>query len=191
MESASVGWGCVDRSEVEATMALHTAAVSFSQRTPAIARAQASNLLDHIRLSLEQAAHQKALHGAMGKPSDRVLFLIGHDTNQENIAGLLHLTWIIDGRQDDTPPGGALIFELWRNRSNGHYSVRTHFTAQTLEQMRASTPLTASNPPERVPVFIPGCSHADMSCPLGSFLRTLEQASGTTLLSKHGRMNGD
>jgi 4-phytase / acid phosphatase len=177
MNSASVGWGCVHSSEIQAFMALHTAATDFTQRTPEIARAQASNLLDHIRLSLQQAADQKILRGAIGKPSDRALFLIGHDTNQENIAGLLNLTWIIEGRRDDTPPGGALIFELWRNRTNGQYSVRTYFTAQTLEQMRASTPLTASNPPQRVPVFIPSCSEADMSCPLGSFLHLLEQDS--------------
>jgi 4-phytase/acid phosphatase len=177
MESASVGWGCVHRSEIQAFLALHTAAVDFSQRTPEIACAQASSLLNHIRLSIQQAANHKAIRGAIGKPSDHALFLIGHDTNQENIAGLLNLTWIIDGRRDDTPPGGALIFELWRNHSSGQYSVRSYFTAQTLEQMRASTPLSASNPPERVPVFIPGCSEADMSCPLDSFLRLLGQAS--------------
>ena len=33
---------------------------------------------------------------------DRALFLIGHDTNLSNIAGLLNLTWIFDGRRDDT-----------------------------------------------------------------------------------------
>jgi len=77
-----------------------------------------------------------------------------------------------------------LMIELWRKRSSGQYSVRTYFTAQTLEQMRASTPLTASNPPERAAVFIPGCSHADMSCPLASFLRILEQASEPAVLPK-------
>jgi len=177
MDEANVGWSCIHRSELQEFVALHTALVDLSQRTPQIARAQASNLLDSIRLSIQQAASQKALHGAIGKPSDRALFLIGHDTNQENIAGLLSLNWMIDGRRDDTPPGGALIFELWRSRSNQEYSVRTYFTAQTLDQMRSSAPLTLSNPPQRVPVFIPACSRADMSCPLASFLRILEQAS--------------
>lgn len=177
MDGASVGWGCAHHSEIQTVMALHTAATDFTQRTPEIARAQASNLLDHIRLSIQQAADQRAIHGAMGKPSDRALFLIGHDTNQENIAGLLNLTWIIDGRLDDTPPGGAFVFELWQNSVTRQYSVRTYFTAQTLEQMRSSTPLTASNPPERVPLFIPACSEADMSCTLDSFLNLLKQES--------------
>jgi 4-phytase/acid phosphatase len=151
--------------------------MDFTQRTPEIARAQASNLLSGIRFSIQQAADRRAIHGALGKPSDRALFLIGHDTNQENIAGLLNLAWIIDGRLDDTPPGGALIFELWQNRATRQYSVRTYFTAQTLEQMRSSTSLTASNPAERIPVFIPGCSESDMSCTLDSFLHLLMQES--------------
>lgn len=177
MDGARVGWGCVHRSEIESMMALHEAATDFTQRTPEIARAQASNLLNHIRLSIQQVADQRSIPGAIGNPSDRALFLIGHDTNQENIAGLLNLTWIIDGRRDDTPPGGALIFELWQNGVNGQYSVRTYFTAQTLDQMRTSTPLTLSNPPQRVPIFIPGCSEADMSCALGSFLHLLQQTA--------------
>ena len=176
MDAANVGWGCVQSSGVKQFLALHSAAVEFSQRTPEIARPQAHRLLNQIRLALQQAADQKSLRGAIGNPSDRVLFLIGHDTNQENIAGLLNLTWIIDGRRDDTPPGGAILFELWRNRSTRQYSVRIDYTAQTLDQMRESTPLTASTPPERIPVFIPGCSRADMSCSLGSFLTILEKA---------------
>jgi 4-phytase/acid phosphatase len=178
MDNADVGWGCVHRSEIESLMILHTAATDFTQRTPEIARAQASNLLRRIRLSIQQAVDQKPIPDALGKPSDRALFLIGHDTNQENIAGLLNLTWIIDGRRNDTPPGGALIFELWKSRSNGQYSVRTYFTTQTLNQMRELTPLTASNPPQHVSVFIPGCSQADMSCSMRSFLHLIEQESG-------------
>jgi 4-phytase/acid phosphatase len=91
---------------------------------------------------------------------------------------------MIDGRRDDTPPGGALLFELWRSRSAGEFSVRTYFTAQTLDQMRSSAPLTLSNPPQRVPVFIPGCSRADMSCALDSFLRILKQASRPRVITE-------
>ena len=35
--------------------------------------------------------------GALSKPADRALFLIGHDTNIINMAGALYLTWIVDG----------------------------------------------------------------------------------------------
>jgi 4-phytase/acid phosphatase len=175
MDKANVGWGCAGPAEIAAAIELHAAATDFTQRTPAIARAQAANLLNRIRLSIEQAVGRKVVAGSLGKPEDRVLFLVGHDTNQENVAGLLNLTWIIDGRRDDTPPGGALVFEVWRNRSTESYSVRTYFTAQTLEQMRGSIPLTGSQAPERVPIFIPGCSGNDMSCDVKDFLNLLRR----------------
>jgi 4-phytase/acid phosphatase len=177
MDAASVGWGCVHRDELQSLMTLHSAATDFTQRTPEIARAQASNLLDHIRLSLQQAAGQKPVPGAIGKPSDRALYLIGHDTNIENVAGLLNLTWIADGRRDDTPPGSALVFELWQKRSTGEYSVRAYFTAQTLEQMRSSAPLSPANPIARVSVSLPGCLASDLSCPLPVFFHLLDQVT--------------
>jgi 4-phytase/acid phosphatase len=134
-------------------------------------------LPNHIRLSLQQAAGQKPVPGAIGKPSDRALYLIGHDINIENIAGLLNLTWIADGRRDDTPPGSALVFELWQKRSTGEYSVRTYFTAQTLEQMRSSAPLSPTNPIARISVSLPGCLASDLSCPLPVFFHLLDQVT--------------
>jgi 4-phytase/acid phosphatase len=175
MDKTKVGWGCVGRSELDSLMTLHTAATDFTQRTPEIARAQASGLLEHIGLSMEQAISRKPVPGALGKPTDLALFLVGHDTNQENVAGMLNLTWIIDGRRDDTPPGGALVFEVWRDRSAGSYSVRTYFTAQTLDQMRDSVSLGGTQAPARVPVSVPGCSREDMSCDLHSFITLLQR----------------
>lgn len=175
MDKAKVGWGCVGRAELESLMDLHTASTDFAQRTPEIARAQASGLLERIGRSIEQALARKPIQGAIGRPSDLVLFLVGHDTNQENVAAMLGLTWIVDGRRDDTPPGGSLIFEVWRARATGAYSVRTYFTAQTLDQMRDSIPLTPSQAPDRVPVFIPACSGKDMACDVHSFISLLER----------------
>ena len=175
MDKNDVGWGCVGRSELQSLMNLHTAATDFGQRTPEIARAQASRLLQRIGLSMEQAVTRKLTAGAIGKPADRALFLIGHDTNQENVAGMLNLTWIVDGRRDDTPPGGAIVFELWHTRSTNSDAVRAYFTAQTLDQMRDATPLSESQAPARVPIFIPGCSRQDMSCDFRTFLRLLSR----------------
>jgi len=176
MDDSNVGWGCVDGAKLRSLMELHTAASDFSQRTSVIARTRASNLLDHVRRALEQAATGKPIAGAPSALDDRALFLIGHDTNLSNIAGLLNLTWILDGRRDDTPPGGALIFELWRTRATGSYFVQTYYSAQTLEQMRSAAPLTSSNPPPRVRIYMPGCSREDLSCSWDSFSENLKQA---------------
>lgn len=83
------------------------------------------------------------------------------------------MSWLIDGRRDDAPPGGALVFELWQAHGTGAYSVRTFYTAQTLDQMRTATPLSLANPPERLAVFVPGCSRADCSCEWKTFQQTV------------------
>jgi 4-phytase/acid phosphatase len=168
LSAAKVGWGCADGAEVRALMQLHTAASDFAQRTPAVARMYAATLLSQITKALEQNATGKAVAGAPGKPGDRVLLLVGHDTNIGTVAGALGLTWIIDGRRDDTPPGGALVFGLWRSRE-GKLSVRVSYTAQTLEQMRTTQALSAEHPPADAPVYLSGCSGRDASCGWGDF----------------------
>ncbi len=173
MDPSQVGWGCVNGTNLRPLLELHTAASEFSQRPKPIARAQASNLLQQILLSLSQAATGKPQAGAISRVNDRALFLIGHDTNIASIAGLLDLHWIADGRRDDTPPGGALVFELWQPADGGEDFVRVDYTTQTLEQMRSETVPTSQNLPVRVPVFIPACSRADCSCSLQDFERAL------------------
>lgn len=174
MDANNVGWGRLDLQKLRELLQLHEASEDIERRTPYIARIQSSNLLAHILDSMRQAVAAKPVNGALTKPGDHLLILIGHDTNLSNIAGSLGLNWLIDGRRDDTPPGGALVFELWKANHTGAYSVRTFYTAQTLNQMRNATPLSIVDPPERVPVFVPGCSRADLSCPWNAFQQTVQ-----------------
>jgi 4-phytase / acid phosphatase len=176
MSGTDLGWGCLDEAGLRQAMELHDAEEDYADRTPVIARMHASNLLDEIANALKQNAAGKSVAGAPGKPDDRVLFLVGHDTNIATVAGLLGLDWIIDGRRNDTPPGGALVFELWR-QSSGGYKIRVYYTAQTLRQMREAQPLTMANPPAKAPVFVPGCSAEDVSCDLDAFTAVLRNAS--------------
>lgn len=169
------GWGRVDLKKLRELMDLHTASADIERRTSYIARAQAANMLDRILNSMQQAITQRPIAGSLTKSSDRLLILVGHDTNLANIAGTLDLNWLFDDRRDDTPPGGVLIFELWQ-KPGAEFSVRAYFTAQTLDQMRNATPLTLSAPPDRVPVFVPGCSRADQSCSWTRFESTVRAA---------------
>lgn len=168
-----VGWGRVDLATLKQLMDLHTAASDLTRRTSYLATVQASNTLSHILDTLQQAVTGKDVPGAMGKAGDRVVVLVGHDTNLANMAGMLNLNWVIDGRRDDTPPGGALVFELWQDADA--YEVRTYYTAQTLEQMRAVTPLSLEKPPARANIFVPGCSQggANFPCDWKAFQQTL------------------
>jgi 4-phytase/acid phosphatase len=173
MDTANVGWGRVDAKKLRELLQLHTASEDISGRTEYIARGQSSNLMFHVLASMVQATNGVSAPGALTRPGDRLLILVGHDTNLANISGTLHLSWLIDGRMDDTPPGGALIFEMWKQRDSALYFVRTYYTAQTLDQMRNATPLSLAHPPESAPVFIPGCGQADGSCAWEAFQQTL------------------
>jgi 4-phytase/acid phosphatase len=182
MDATQVGWGRVDLNKLREVLQLHTAEEDIAQRTGYIAHAQASNLLAHILDSMQQAVDGHAVAGALTRPGDRLLILVGHDTNLANIGGALGLSWLEDGRRDDTPPGGALVFELWKKRDAAEYSVRTFYTAQTLEQMRNATRLSLTTPPERVPVFMPGCSRADGSCSWKSFQQAVQAGTDSAFV---------
>jgi 4-phytase / acid phosphatase len=127
---------------------------------------------------MEQAAGGLPVAGSVGEVGDRLVVIVGHDTNISNVAGLLGISWLLDGYQpNDTSPGGALVFELWQ-QAEGDMAVRSYYVAQSLEQMRKAAPLTLDSPPLKSPIFVPGCSAADenMACPWKAFQRTIESA---------------
>ena len=126
-----VGWGRVDIATLRELLALHTAASDLGRRSSYLATAQASNALAHILDTLQQAVTGKEVPGALGKLGDYAVILVGHDTNLANIAGTLNLNWLVDGRRDDTPPGGALVFELWEQPGTSTYEVRASHCADS------------------------------------------------------------
>jgi 4-phytase / acid phosphatase len=178
IEGKDLGWGRLDAGKLLEIMRLHAAYADLARQTPYIARLKGSNLLSHVLHSLEQAASNSSVTGSLGKVGDRVLIIVGHDANISNIAGMLGISWLLDGYEpNDTPPGGALVFELWQ-QPEGEMAVSTSYIAQSLEQMRKTTPLTLESPPLKSPIFVPGCSTADqkMTCPWKAFQRTIESA---------------
>jgi 4-phytase / acid phosphatase len=167
MPYRDVGWGRVDEAKMRSLMAIHAAETDLLQRTPYIARAQASNLLAHILYTLEQAEQQKSVAGAIGTPDDKVVFLVGHDTNIDNVAGLVDAHWLVDGYQrDDAAQGGAFVFELWQ-RAGHEDAVRSYYIVETPHQMREALPLSLKMPPPKAGVFLPGCSQSRDSAPCG------------------------
>jgi 4-phytase / acid phosphatase len=177
MASSDVGWGCVNGSEVRKLINLHMEASDLAQRTPAVAMPQASALLRVIDQSILQAITGRAAAGAEGRSGDKLLLLVGHDTNLLNLAGALNLNWKLDGRRNDTPPGSALVFEVWENRREGTYSVEVFFTSQTLEQMRDATALSEKNPPPKVIVSVRTCSRRPGGHEVSCFAHAPEYAS--------------
>ena len=161
MRGPALGWGRLTPENLNRVLELHAVYTDLMRRTPYIARARGSNLLAHVLRSMEQAVDGKPVAGALGQPGDVLLVLSGHDTNQSNLSGMLGLSWSLPGYQpDDTPPGGALVFTLWRDPDTGGYFVKLQYVAQTLDQMRNAEPLSISAPPESQSLPIPGCEAA-------------------------------
>ena len=153
-----VGWGRVNKSNLRDILFLQDLGVDLGLRTPYLARAAASNLMSHMLKSMQQAVLGKAVPGAFGKPTDKGLFVIGHDSDISRFGGMLGVDWLLEGYQPNSrPPGGALVFEIWRDAA-GKRTVQLYIVAQTLDQLRNATPLTLEAPPGRANIFIPGCS---------------------------------
>jgi len=111
---------------------------------------------------------------------NRLIVIVGHDTNITNIAGMLDLFWLIPGYQrDDTPPGGALVFELWCAPAGRDCAVHTYYMAQAPDQLREARALSLESPPAKVKVFVPACSgnDEDYSCSWSDFDHAVEAAS--------------
>jgi 4-phytase/acid phosphatase len=182
LQGTNLGWGRLTKENLLQVLELHAAYADLTRRTPYLAQARGSNLLMHVLLSIEQAATQRPVSGAIGNPGDTLLILAGHDTNISNISGILNLSWKLPGYQpDDTPPGGALIFSLWQEPASLRLFVKTQYLAQSFDQMRNAIPLSLSSPPAAQEIMIPGCkSEAKQhttACSWQSFQAILQHAT--------------
>ena len=108
--------------------ALHTLKSDLTTQTPYTSRAQGSNLLAHVVATIDQAASGSRNGKTRAPMSARFIAFVGHDTNLSALAGLLRLHWLMAGYQsDDTPPGGALVFEVYAPAGTHEAFVRTYF----------------------------------------------------------------
>ncbi len=175
MPMADVGWGRVDAPTLLWLSQLHMLKYIVTTETSYTATAQGSNLLATLGATIDQSADGKRRAQTPVPPGVRFAAFVGHDTNLETLAGMLHVSWLIPGYQpNDTPPGGALVFELYAppSGSSGAF-VRILFSAQTLDELRSGTSLRNAAP-LMVPVFLPGCPSFD--CPLTTFDSVLDRA---------------
>ncbi len=181
MPLADVGWGQVDEAELRRLIALHTHYFDLMHRTPALASLESSPMLLDVTRTLQQAVESRQVEGALGPPQDKLVFIVGHDTNLTGIAGLLGLHWVLDGRPDDTSPGTELVFELWQS-PQGEYAVRTLLRQQTLRQMRELQPLSVAHPPGQVVLQPHGCAVG--ACSWMTFQRLVDTSTAASASAK-------
>jgi 4-phytase/acid phosphatase len=159
MQGSRLGWGRLTKERLYNVLELHRVYADLMRRTPYLAGERGSNLLAHVLASLKQAVSGTGAPGAIGPPGSALLILLGHDTNLSNLSWMLNLSWNLPGYQsDETPPGAALIFSLWRDPASGQMSVRARYLAATLDQMRAADVLTLTHPPPSQSLSLPGCA---------------------------------
>jgi 4-phytase/acid phosphatase len=169
-----VAWKSVSASapdQINALLKLHDLQFNLLQRTPYLAKRQGSALVQQVLETLRQTVDGKA---SLMRPVPReakLVIYVGHDTNLANIGGILGVDWDFkSGLGDKTPPAGAMVFELLRDAPGARF-VKMAYYAQTLDQMRAATPLTPELPPDRADIAIKFCSspQQDGACPWAGF----------------------
>jgi len=159
----------------------------FQERVPYIARRGASNILNQILLALEAGAGPAPVDADAALAAAKLVLFVGSDTQVAEIGGILEAHWQLRGYLDDeTPPGGGLVFELLQDPVTRAQFVQLVFVAQTLDQIRAASTLGASNPPNYVPVLVPGCEGArpEGACPIAHFIKLARSKMDMTAVAK-------
>ena len=183
-----VGWGRAATAEAVIRLSeLRKIKYEYQERVPYIARRGASNILNQMLLALEAGAGLQPADADKGLVDANLVLFVGSDTQIAEIGGILDAHWQLQGYLDDeTPPGGGLVFELLQEPATGTRFVRLVFVAQTLEQIRAASALGASNRPNYVTVTVPGCPGArpDGACLVESFVKLARSKMDMTAVAK-------
>lgn len=155
---AEVGWGRASKADIVAASALHAIEYHLVARPRYVAARNIKPVFGRMYAALTD-------HNAA-----KLTLLVGHDTNVAALAGFLDLHWRVPGfAADDPSPGGALGFELVRDRLGEHF-VRAFYRSQSLDQIRYLTPLSAQAPASTIYLRIPGCGDAvGRGCSLDAF----------------------
>jgi len=173
-----VGWGRVDEAKLLQVTELRGLYYELAQRTLYPAQRYGSNLLDQVLETMRGRISGKKAASAKAPAASRLVMLVGHDSNIANLGGMLNVDWALAGYQpNETPPGGALAFQLYRGKASGQRYVRMFYYAQSPRQLREVTKLDAATPPLRAEIALPGCAAeaakavGRMACPWATFER--------------------
>jgi 4-phytase / acid phosphatase len=171
MPCALSGWGLVTYNSLDCNGGqsfrqmeeLHTLYFDKMKHDGYMAQIQGSNLANQILERLQQTG------------SAPFVIYSGHDTDVASVAGLLHLNWTLPDLPDnDTPPAGALIFELWGGVTPETQSVRLYYVHQMLTQLRTLEPLSLQHQPNIVELPLQGCTK--QPCPFKQFITIMSGA---------------
>jgi 4-phytase/acid phosphatase len=179
MPPHQVAWGlATPPGGLNSLLRLHRLDFDLIERTPYLAGRQGSAIVQRILEALRPTGERAPGPQSQVPAESKLVIFVGHDTNLANIGGLLGLHWRLRTYvPDETPPAGALAFELLRDTATGRHFVRMSYFAQTLDQMRRMARLSLANPPAQAKVVLPGCSDGPQgACPWQEFDARVQKA---------------
>jgi 4-phytase/acid phosphatase len=182
MDEAEVAWGAAPTPmALNGLLALHQLDLDLAQRTPYLAALQGSAMAAEMLAALGEGLDL----AAQGPPEGpAIVLIVGHDTNIAALGGLLGLDWVLATYlPGETPPGGALAFELLRDPASGARFVAIAYYSQTLDQLRNASVLDAAHAPARATIAVPGCIAGGLdetACPWAEFERIVDAAIDPT-----------
>lgn len=160
----AVAWGRIrDDKDWARLLEAHNAERDLLNRTPYLATTNGTPLLATVLDALtraETAAGAQTpspVRGPALPAGNRVLVLVGHDTNIANLGGMLKLDWQLADQPDNTPPDGALVFTLWHSPA-GEAFVRVEFVYQSMHQLRHLAALSLDEPAKRETLAMTDCT---------------------------------
>lgn len=147
------GWGQVNLNVLQQILPVHAKVFDVVNRAPIVAWAKGSALLRDINAVLSDNHSNKDINDA------KLVIYVGHDTNLANIGQLLNLNWHPEGyAQNENPPAGALVFELWETKGSRQVVVRFYAQTPNVLHKKFAQSVISMNPeyaPSAVPVSSP------------------------------------
>jgi len=164
-----LGWGRLDQKTLGQVMMLHNGYTQLTRENPALAGHNGARLAQVLIAAID------------GKPAfpnqpapAKLSIVLGHDTTIANLAGMLGVRWTLPGQPDDTPPGGAIVFEIHSVPAGEDRPVKISMLYQTAGQLRHLSALDGNSPPGMV-TLEPWCESAPM-CTIKTLQDVLERA---------------
>jgi 4-phytase/acid phosphatase len=141
LAGGDLGGGRLSRADLDPVMAVHNRASDLTRRTPYVALRRAGPLAGFLLAAL--AGEETPAGTPRVVASRRLIVLVGHDTNLDNLAGAFGLGWTLQGQPDPTAPGTALAFERWREAATGRAVLRLRVLYAPADRVRdLADPLT-------------------------------------------------
>lgn len=155
-------------------MAMQTPKYDATNDQPYVAQRGGSLLMDQIAKALQSGVTPQE----NAPPDTRWLLFVAHDVNIAYLRTLLDFSWTQgDYPRGSVPPAGSLIFQRWQDNSSGKRYLRILFQAQSLDQIRNLTPLSAQQPPLLTELTFNGCKMTPVGtlCPYQATLQRIRQ----------------